>query len=148
METAGYIILASTTAVCVVLVHQYAQKEVRWHIKAMTAGSWLFCFLAYSLLPFDIYLVGVAFFTNQTTHHIDSPLRDTVYRLWNILYWGIFFFSWILLPFFMYYETAGEFDVMGKIKRSLIDNLLYYLYFGLAALPLLTLLYWMGLLEK
>lgn len=148
METAGYLILASTTAVCVVLVHQYAQKEVRWHIKAMTAGSWLFCFLAYSLLPFDIYLVGIGLLTSKTTHHIDSPLRETVYRLWNVLYWGSFFFSWILLPFFMYYETAGEFDIVGKIKRSLIDNLLYYLYFGLAALPLLILLYWMGLLEK
>jgi hypothetical protein len=48
----------------------------------------------------------------------------------------------------MAYEAAGEFDTLSRVKRSLIDNASYYLYFGLAALPVLAFLYSMGILAK
>lgn len=48
----------------------------------------------------------------------------------------------------MAYEAAGEFDLLSRTKRSLLENLNFYLYFGLAALPVLALLYSMGILAK
>ena len=48
----------------------------------------------------------------------------------------------------MYYEDSGEFSMSGRIRRSLIENLIYYLYFGVAVLPLLIFTYSMGLLSK
>ena len=68
--------------------------------------------------------------------------------LWSFVYWINFAFSWLVLPFFMYYEDSGEFSISGRIKRSLIENLIYYLYFGVAVLPLLIFTYSMGLLSK
>ena len=64
------------------------------------------------------------------------------------MYWGNFIFSWILLPIMMAYESSGEFDLPSRMKRAVIENLMYYLYFALAALPLLAFIYFMGLLER
>lgn len=48
----------------------------------------------------------------------------------------------------MAYESSGEFDLPSRMKRAVIENLMYYLYFALAALPLLAFIYFMGLLER
>jgi hypothetical protein len=139
MEAVASTLLAVIPVACTVLVHKYSQKEVRFHIKTMTALSWLFCFSAYALLPVDIY---------YTTHHPYSSERPTIETAWTFVYWGNFTFSWLILPFFMAFEICGEFDMASKIKRALLDNLVYYLYFTLALLPLLIFTYWMGLLEQ
>lgn len=139
MEAVASTLLAVIPVACVFLVYKYSQKEVRFHIKAMTALSWLFCFSAYALLPVDIY---------YTTHHPFSTDRSTIEGAWTFVYWGNFIFSWIILPFFMAYEICGEFDVPSKIKRSLVENFIYYLYFTLAMLPLLIFTYSLGLLDQ
>lgn len=132
-------ILAAIPVACVFMVHKYAQKEVGCHIKTMTALSWLFCFSAYALLPVDIY---------YTTHHQFSDDRQTIETAWTVVYWSNFAFSWLILPFFMAYEICGEFDLASKIKRALLDNLVYYVYFGVGVLPLLVFTYSMGLLDQ
>ena len=139
MEAVASGLMAIIPLTCAVLVHKYSQKEVSCHIKTMTALSWLFCFSAYALLPIDIY---------YTTHHPFSNDRQTIETAWSLVYWGNFCFSWIILPFFMAYEVCGEFDILSKSKRALLDNLIYYVYFGLGALPLLIFTYSLGLLDQ
>lgn len=145
MEIRATIILLLVFFICSYLIHQYAHKGVKFHIKAMTLFSWMFCFLAYILLPVDIYYVG-AF--DQTTHEPRDHDRLTIETMWLFLYWGNFCFSWLILPFFMAYEASGGFDVATRCKRALLDNLLYYAYFGLFLLPILSVCYFLGMLEK
>jgi hypothetical protein len=139
MEALASSLLVFIPTTSAFLVYKYAQKEVSCHIKTMTALSWLFCFSAYALLPIDIY---------YTTHHPFSSDRPTIETAWTLIYWGNFAFSWVILPFFMAYETCGEFDILSKTKRALLENLIYYVYFALGMLPLLIFTYSLGLLDK
>ena len=59
MEVHATLAISIILMICSFLVHQYAQKEVKFHIKVLTVLSWTICFFAYFLLPFDIYLVGL-----------------------------------------------------------------------------------------
>lgn len=145
MECLGYAGLVSLFVLCGVIVHEYAQREVPFKVKSLTVLSWVFCFSAYTLLPFDIYYVRSV---SQTTHHPASAHRETIRLIWSVLYWGNFAFSWAILPFLMYYETSGGFDFVRKMKISLWENFLYYVYFGVGALPVLAFTYSMGMLDK
>lgn len=145
MEWLGFAGLLSLFALCVCIVHEYAQREVPFRVKSLTVLSWLFCFSAYTLLPFDIYYVRLA---QQTTHQPASAHREAIRSLWSLLYWGNFAFSWAVLPFLMYYETSGGFDCLRKVKISLWENFLYYVYFAVGALPVLAFTYSMGMLER
>lgn len=57
MEIIGSTVLILLLLTCTFLVREYAQKEVPFRVKLLTVLSWLFCFSAYTLLPFDIYYV-------------------------------------------------------------------------------------------
>ncbi|CAN8025451.1 unnamed protein product [Ixodes persulcatus] len=46
--------------------------------------------------------------------------------LWRVVYWTSQALTWIILPLMQSYSTAGEFTVMGKLKRALIENAIYY----------------------
>ena len=46
--------------------------------------------------------------------------------LWQFSYWAAFSLCWIVFPFLSDYVDAGEFTVAGRIKRSIINNLIFY----------------------
>ena len=51
---------------------------------------------------------------------------DVIKAMWLVVYWSSFFLTWLILPFMQSYSMAGEFTVLGKMKRSLIENAIFY----------------------
>lgn len=46
--------------------------------------------------------------------------------LWRIIYWSSQFLTWLILPLLQSYMRAGDFTIKGKLKSSVIANLIYY----------------------
>jgi len=50
---------------------------------------------------------------------------------WYFNYWTTYVLNFVVLPFLMEYIEAGEFTYRGKVKRSLIRNLPYYILYAI-----------------
>ncbi|VDP11769.1 unnamed protein product [Soboliphyme baturini] len=46
--------------------------------------------------------------------------------LWRIVYWTSQILTWIILPIMQSWVRAGEFSTLGKLKRALYNNAVYY----------------------
>jgi hypothetical protein len=75
--------------------------------------------------------------SNLTTTSIAPPVvqcpppltlvpEEVLLGMWNVVYWTSFFLTWLILPFMQSYAMAGEFTVLGKCRRSLIENCIFY----------------------
>uniref|UniRef100_H2YCN3 Uncharacterized protein n=1 Tax=Ciona savignyi TaxID=51511 RepID=H2YCN3_CIOSA len=50
----------------------------------------------------------------------------TLPAMWHIVYWTSQVLTWLVLPFIQSYVGAGDFSTLGKIKRAVIENAVYY----------------------
>lgn len=73
------------------------------------------------LLPIDAYFSG----------------KENLDIIWRINYWITYLLTWLILPFWQYYLQCGEFNVLNKIKSSLISIFKYLLLLLLLASLLL-----------
>lgn len=68
--------------------------------------------------------------TVAPSHPCETPITDVdvqvIKAMWLVVYWSSFCLTWVILPFMQTYSMSGEFTVLGKIKRSLIENAIFY----------------------
>lgn len=76
--------------------------------------------------------------TTTTTTTAQAPLHVVCVRpwsfvpegvlqsLWRVVYWTSQALTWLILPLMQSYSTAGEFTTVGKLRRALIENAIYY----------------------
>ena len=106
------------------LIHHYTLSTVGCFVKISVYFTWLLCFGTIVLLPYDI--------------DDNSPsTNQNMAIVWKIIYTLIFFLTWVLLPIAQEYETAGEFSIMEKLKRAIINNLIIYGIFALIGIVFL-----------
>lgn len=94
------------------LIYNYSLKSVGHFVKTSVFFTWLICFSNVILLPYDVY------FSLQSDYAMGV--------VWRTSYALIFFLTWILLPIAQEYEQAGQFSIMDKLKRAIINNLVIY----------------------
>jgi len=58
--------------------------------------------------------------------------------LWRIVYWTSQALTWIVLPLMQSYSMAGDFTVLGKLRSSFFENLIYYGSFAVIFVILLV----------
>lgn len=58
--------------------------------------------------------------------------------LWRIVYWSSQFLTWLILPLMQSYTAAGEFTVLGKLRSSVWDNIIYYTSYIFIAIVLIV----------
>ncbi len=122
---------------------------------AATFIAWFFSIMIIVLLPLDISLTTyrqcikdhqippqttpAPLFTNNI-NDTTTPGRIQQYCkepwsmisvnvfpvLWRVIYWSSQLLTWLILPFMQSFAQSGEFTLAGKIKRSLINNAIYY----------------------
>lgn len=57
---------------------------------------------------------------------------------WNVLFWASFFLCWFIYPIMQSYSTSGEFNISGKIKASIVENVWFYAIMGIVGLIFLV----------
>ena len=78
------------------------------------SNSWTFALAVLALVPADV----AATMKNEPHPHLGM--------LWDLTYWTTFALTWFLLPIHQMYEDAADFSVIGRLKTSLRENLIFY----------------------
>lgn len=104
--------------------------------------AWCFSLLIVFTIPLDVtatvYRQCVQDYNSTQAHIANKTLDETCHRpwgmvsddvfptFWRIIYWSSQFLTWLILPLLQSYLRAGDFSVKGKLRSSLVENLLYY----------------------
>jgi hypothetical protein len=97
--------------------------------------------------PLTITLIISLFLPLSTTYLLpldiatqsQSESSKLISQLWHINYWCTFLLTWIILPFWQYFLSSGEFTILNRIKSSLFSVLKFLLL--LIIIGLLFLIY-------
>jgi hypothetical protein len=90
------------------------------------------------LLPYDICLTN-KLKTNPVLTESEMTTSKIIKLFYKLIYWLIFFCSWILLPILKKYESCGEFTNWDKFIHSVRSNLILY---GILLLICIILFIW------
>ncbi|KAL1234068.1 G-protein coupled receptor-associated protein [Trichinella spiralis] len=131
--------------IVVLILHQYGDWQ-RQHflVSFSTVVAWFLAFVIVFMLPLDVVLTfhrlcdNREIIVNNDTNRSFVPADDNCQSsdidlpdnvlpiLWRFVYWTSQLLTWIILPIMQSYSNAGEFTALGKLKRALINNALYY----------------------
>lgn len=125
------------------LYNKYASRSVSHHISSLVIFVWFLTFFGIFILPLDIYYSCL--YEEKKNKNNEANSRDQILGfiriLWNLLYWIIYILSWIIIPIFQEYEASGDFTFIGKLKRSLKRNAIFYSIFLVAGSLFITYLF-------
>ena len=97
------------------LYFYFIKKNLNIIVSIICFITWYSVFLLTIILLYDI------------SNKDDKDIHNIINIAYNIIYYIIFFDAWFIIPFLQLYESAGDFTIKGRIKRSLKNNLIYYL---------------------
>ena len=97
------------------LYFYFIKKNLNIIVSIICFITWYSVFLLTIILLYDI------------SNKEDKDIHNIINTSYNIIYYLIFFDAWFIIPFLQLYESAGDFTIKGRIKRSLKNNLIYYL---------------------
>ena len=101
--------------IIVQMLRKFPSKETPSYVYLMVFIGWFLPFVTIVLVPYDVYV----------SLSDDGP-KDLLYACWDTLYWIIFSFCWLVLPLLKRYMLAGEFTILTKIGRAVINQLRYF----------------------
>ena len=116
MEPYIFILIEVLTCLIItfLLLLYYSRKNTNPVVLITAYFTWSLNFILIVLLHFDL-------------SHNDEGL-DKMKRIgYTIIYWCLFFCSWIFVPLMQEYENSGEFTKLEKLKSSIKENLKFYL---------------------
>lgn len=101
-----------------------------------------------SVNPFLSHSKGLSLaqFYSQTDEN--AAMMVTMELLWSVFYWLTFINCYLCLPFLQEYVVAGEFTVLGRSKRAIINNLLFYAVCSAFGICFLLYMYWKDAFAK
>jgi hypothetical protein len=98
----------------ILMLRHFAAAETTWAVRLQVLFSWTFALAVLALVPADV----AATMKNEPHPHLGM--------LWDLTYWTTFALTWFLLPIHQMYEDAADFSVIGRLKTSLRENLIFY----------------------
>jgi len=118
LSTGGGYLLTVTLSVGIgatLLLWQYAQREVSWHVFITTWLGVVLSMILIILIPYD-FTIALAI---EEQH---SPESNFASVGWETIYWVSFGLCWIACPVLIDYESSGGFTVGKRIASSLRRN--------------------------
>jgi len=140
MEIYGYIFLEALLwfILATIIIYFYVRKGTNPIVILSAIFSWFLNFFMVGLLPYDICLTN-KLKTNSELTKSDMTTSQIIKLFYKLIYWLIFFCSWILLPILKKYESCGEFTKWDKFIYSVRSNLILY---GILLLICIVLFIW------
>ena len=140
MEIYGYIFLEALLCLILatIIIFFYVRKGTNPIVVLSAIFTWFLNFFMVGLLPYDICLTN-KLKTNPVLTESDMTTSQIIKLFYKLIYWLIFFCSWILLPILKKYESCGEFTKWEKFIHSIRSNLILY---GILLLICIILFIW------
>ena len=140
MEIYSYIFLEALLCLILatIIIFFYVRKGTNPIVVLSAIFTWFLNFFMVGLLPYDICLTN-KLKTNPVLTESDMTTSQIIKLFYKLIYWLIFFCSWILLPILKKYESCGEFTKWEKFIHSIRSNLILY---GILLLICIILFIW------
>ena len=140
MEIYSYIFLEALLCLILatIIIYFYVRKGTNPIVVLSAIFTWFLNFFMVGLLPYDICLTN-KLKTNPVLTESDMTTSQIIKLFYKLIYWLIFFCSWILLPILKKYESSGEFTKWDKFIYSIRSNLILY---GILLLICIILFIW------
>jgi len=123
--------------ITLIILIRYAAKSISPYIILINFISWFLCFVIIVLVPLDVY------FSIQAPENQETPETEVLLIVWKVIYWTMYIFSWVVLPFLWSYVEVGEFSFKEKMKGAFKAFLISYgVYLGAGAILLAALIYY------
>ena len=87
--------------------------------------TWILNLNMMVLLPYDICITNIIKVNTELNESFEST-KNIIKYSYKILYWSIFFFQYLIIPFIKKYESSGYFTKWEKLIYSIKSNLLFY----------------------
>ena len=140
MEIYSYIFLEALLCLILatIIIYFYVRKGTNPIVVLSAIFTWFLNFFMVGLLPYDICLTN-KLKTNPVLTESEMTTSQIIKLFYKLIYWLIFFCSWILLPILKKYESCGEFTKWDKFIHSVRSNLILY---GILLLICIILFIW------
>ena len=140
MEIYFYILIEALICLllAILLFFYYARKGTNPFVIITSIFSWFLNFFMVALLPYDICLTN-KLKTNQNLSDSEEITCQIIKVFYRVIYWSIFFYTWIFIPLLQKYESSGEFTKWDKFLYSIKSNLILY---GIVLLICIILFIW------
>lgn len=143
MDWFGFVFLVIELLVClfvaILVFNKYGSwKAQEWFVPVLVIFGWVLCFYVVFSLPIDVSMSTDNSGCNQPcevsgdTDTTKCELQDGVVspvvmqHLWSVVYWSIFFLTWVVYPVAQVYSDTGEFNATSRLKTAIKSNLLLY----------------------
>lgn len=127
MEIYYYILLESIICfiLALIILLFYIRKGTNPLVFWCALLTWFLNFFMVALLPYDICLTNKL---KENPNLTDSEKKTAliIKICYNIIYWLIFLYSWIIMPLLNKYEKSGEFTKWDKLLNSIRNNIILY----------------------
>ena len=140
MEIYSYIFFEALLCLILatIIIYFYVRKGTNPIVVLSAIFTWFLNFFMVGLLPYDICLTN-KLKTNPVLTESEMTTSQIIKLFYKLIYWLIFFCSWILLPILKKYESCGEFTKWDKFIHSVRSNLILY---GILLLICIILFIW------
>ena len=127
MEIYFYILIEAILSfiLALIILFFYVRKGTNPLVILLTLFTWFLNFFMVILLPYDICLTN-KLKTNPNLTDSEQTTSLIIKICYNVIYWLIFFISWVFLPLLNKYESSGEFTKWDKFIYSIRSNLILY----------------------
>jgi len=120
---------------------RYAERSVGWFSFLSAVLAFMLAFSIVGLVPYDVW--GALHLLEQAKKDPGyAPSHLLVRESWAAIYWTTTVLCYLIIPFLIEFEAAGEFSFGARCKKSLKMNAIWYLVYlviGLAAVVYLLL---------
>lgn len=111
------LLVVASFGIIVQMLRVFPAKNTPIYVYAFVFIGWFLPFVTIALVPYDVYV----------TLSGDGP-KEFIYVAWDVLYWIIQSFCWLILPLLKRFMTAGEFTFLYKVRRALLNQLRYFMF--------------------
>ena len=128
MEIYFYIFLEALLCfiLAIILLFFYVRKGTNPIVILTSLITWFLNFFMVVLLPYDICLTNKIKKTNDNLADSEEKTILLIKISYKIVYWIIFFSTWVFIPLLKKYESSGEFTKWDKLIYSIRSNLILY----------------------
>lgn len=124
--TGGAILVSLASAA---VLARYAERSIAWSSFLVAVVGFTLSFSIVGLIPYDVW--GSLMLADQAKKKpgFQAPSHLMVRETWAAIYWTTTVVCYLIIPFLMEFDAAGEFFFVARLRKSLRNNLVWYLVY-------------------
>lgn len=110
---------------------RYAERSMSWSSFSAAVLGFTLAFSIVGLVPYDVWCSLMLHEQSKRQSNVKAPSHLLVRDSWAAIYWTTTVLCYLLIPFLIEFEAAGEFTFGARLRKSLRNNAVWYLAYAI-----------------